>query len=66
MKNKFAFVQAMSLLKLTSTSSAGVEDDKEELSKKRSEVTELLFNTMPSRVVEGLDAAKARHLHVLI
>ena len=50
----------MSLLKLTSTSSAGVEDDKEELAKKRSEVTELLFNAMPPRVIEGLDAAKAR------
>jgi hypothetical protein len=51
-------MQAMSLLKLTSSSSAGVEDDKEELAKKRSEVTELLFDTMPSRVMEVLDAGK--------
>ncbi len=51
-------MQAMSLLKLTSSSSAGVEDDKEELAKKRSEVTELLFESMPSRIMEVLDAGK--------
>ena len=57
-------MQAMSLLKLTSTSSAGVEDDKEELAKKRSEVTELLFNAMPSRVIEALDSAKVLVIHL--
>ena len=56
-------MQAMSLLKLTSTSSAGVEDDQEELAKKRSEATDLLFETMPSRVMEVLDAGKVLPCH---
>jgi hypothetical protein len=40
-----------------------VEDDKEELAKKRSEVTDLLFETMPSRVMEVLDAGKVLPCH---
>ena len=96
--------QAMSLLKLTSstsTNAAGVEDeqevrfsiaqtnsllnsaacylpitflplhgvkvrrlthvDRQELSKKRAEVAELLFSAMPTRLIETLDGAQVRH-----